>query len=394
MTTLVISQMGGLAPSIPARSLADSQGQTAENLQPMTAEFRPTKDDTKVASGLNANNPKTLYRFDRTKSGALNTDETSGWIGAAAKVSFVRQQLNNDTTGRIYYTDDDAPSNLYWHDASGANGIAAVPAPTQALALELVESYLFTEEVKNEEFSVVNSLARDAVLNSVTATMVGLGRVITPESKGWIKSADFGGLATEVVRMFAVDPNTKQIIDTYCSMTPTEAAWVLSPVLGGYYATTPANYSPPAWAAMHSAWWVIPVKGFAHAYTVDKAKLSADLAVLEMPGTQGEKKLLTADEVAAIADGVASIADANGTQTASMIAQLEGAQAAIDSYMNLGGSASLDAALKAFYNSVAVKQEIEAAKDVFAEEIWALAELIATSEFQEKPRVFDSFGGA
>jgi hypothetical protein len=386
MAVIKLNKMGGLYPSTLPRNLPNEGAQVAENLQPWTDEFRPMLDDTLAATGLDFNNPQTLYRFDRLANGSLNTNYALNWRSSTEKVSLVRQQLNDDTSGRIYYTTDTnitgtATPGLRWHNAAGTDRPASVPFPTTKLGVAITEGYYFTEEQKIQEVATTLTTAVAALRSAATPALVGLGaNVVGENAPGWLRASDVGGSELDVIRVVAVNPGTLQIIDTYSSMTPAEAAWLLDPQLSGSYAEAPPGYTPPTWATGHTAWWGVPIRGLARAFTIDQVGLSAALTALDMPGTQGEQKLLTAGEVATIVAEVVDAADAQGTVVFDLIKKLEAEQTKVGTYANMGGAASLSEAVKAYFASTPVQNELDSAKQVFAEKMWTYLEAMGTAQ--------------
>jgi hypothetical protein len=390
MAVIKLNQMGGIHPSVLPRNLPPDGAQIAQNLNPGTNEFRPLKQDTLVSTVLNTSNPQTLYRFDRNADGTLNTSESTGWIGSGQQVSLVRQQLNDDTTGRIYYTNDTGSTDLglRWIDPTGADRPASVPFPTTKLGVALNDGYVFTPELKAAELNSALQAAVSAANDALTPTLVGLGNTVGETSGGWIRASDIGGPQLEVIRVFAVNPSTNAIIATYSSMPVSEASWVLDPSLGGFYSEAPVGYTPPTWATGHTKWWCLPMRGFARAFGVNQSTLTAALAALDMPGTQGAEKLLTGPEVAAIVARFVDLADPAGTVVSDLVKKLERQQAIVADYANRGGAATLEQAIAAYFASTPVTDELASAKDVFAEKIWSYVERIATAQ-----DLFDVTGG-
>lgn len=99
MAAIKINNIGGIFPSVSPRNLSADAAQIAENLLASTSEFRPLRND-KVIGSVAITNPKTIYRFDRTGTGAINFDPSQGWFAASDFRSIARWQMNDDTTGR------------------------------------------------------------------------------------------------------------------------------------------------------------------------------------------------------------------------------------------------------------------------------------------------------
>ena len=128
MPVIKFTALGGLEPSVPPRALPDNGAQVANNINPGSPTFRALLGD-KPVSTVAVSNPKTLYRFDRKADGSLNADDATGWLANALQLNLVRTQIDDDTTGKIYYTAADGSGVMRWHNAAGQDrqvGVAQV----------------------------------------------------------------------------------------------------------------------------------------------------------------------------------------------------------------------------------------------------------------------------
>lgn len=375
MSVITISKFGGLEPSVLPRALPPEASQRCVNMTPDTFDFRPIPSDVAVATQAVAN-PKTLYRFDRKADGSFNSDETTGWIGAAALLNLARQQLNDDTTGKIYYTHADGSQPMRWHNVAGTNRQVGVPAPTTAPTITSVnDSYVFTNEVKFRESQAVLEEATWFAKSNTTPSWVGFDTLPT----GWVRrstfvtSSDpvFSAYEREAVRLFAVNPSTNALISTYSDIPTNEATWVFNPALGGVYAELPSG-SPliPAWATGHTKWWCIPMRAYAQVFDINEAPLKTALMALKMPGTQGADPLLTDAQADLIIARLVEHGDKDGdrvrAQTQLLLARLLG----VGAMFTLGAAPALSAAVSSFYSRTDVAAQIASAKRVYAEAMW------------------------
>lgn len=375
MSVITISKFGGLEPSVLPRALPPEASQRCVNMTPDTFDFRPIPSDVAVATQA-VSNPNTLYRFDRKADGSFNSDETTGWIGAAALLNLARQQLNDDTTGKIYYTHADGSQPMRWHNVAGTNRQVGVPAPTTAPTITSVnDSYVFTDEVKQRESQAALEEAIRAVLGFVIPSWVGFGTLPT----GWVRrstfvaSSDpvFAAYEREAVRVFAVNPSTNALISTYSDIPTNEATWVFNPALGGVYAELPSG-SPltPSWATGHTKWWCIPMRAYAQVFDINDAPLKTALMALKMPGTQGADPLLTEAQADLIIARLIEHGDKDGdrvrAQTQLLLARLLG----VGAMFTLGAAPALSAAVSSFYSRTDVAAQIASAKRVYAEAMW------------------------
>ena len=101
MAAIKIENFAGLAPSVSPRAMGPNAAQKNDALLLSTSEFRPLHEDS-VESSIVAGG-KTLFRIDSTEP----------WIYGAADRSYVRGQINGDTTKRTFYSVNDADDYLY-----------------------------------------------------------------------------------------------------------------------------------------------------------------------------------------------------------------------------------------------------------------------------------------
>lgn len=382
MAVIKLTQLGGQFPSLLPRNLPDNGAQVAQNLDSNTTEFRPLKQDTTVftqlgTAALTEANPKTLYRHDRTPSGTLNADDTTGWLASDEARNIVKTQLTNDALGRIYSTEAGGVTAPVVIDVNNTVRPLGIPAPTVKPALTYIEGYTFTQEQRDIEVAAVQQQAVDITLDvGVTRALVGLGEQVP--ATGWVRWSAFNPepfAEKMVLRVFALDPTTGAVIDTYGSMPLAESSWIFDPALNGFMATTPL--APlPSWAAGHSKWWCVPLKGFAEAFDIDEAALSTALEDLPMPGTQGAQKLLTPAEADSFAARVADVADKDKPAVKTYIDDLIQKQTVVGDVFNRGGAAFMVQAVKDFYATTEVNSSIEDAKDAYALKMWRYFQMI------------------
>lgn len=380
MAVIKVNKLGGIYPSVLPRNLPDDAAQVAENLLARTTEFRPLQVDS-VAATSATNNPKTLYRLARKADGSFNSDLSTGWRTHAGHLNYVKGQVNDEATERTYYTYMDGLTPPRATNALGADRPLGVPSPLTKLTAAVTEVYTFTPEIRSAEIEAVMQQAVRLVLETAPVrTLVGLADALP--AVGWIQESDVSSdpeAEKFVLRIFAVNPTTNAIIDTYSAMPVAEANWVLDPVLGGFYATKPVGYTAPAWASAHSKWWCIRVRGFATAFDIAQAALDAALDTLKMPGTQGADPLLTPADVTEVVARIVELADKDSPAVADKIKRLYTRQQDLANMFQSGGAATLVEAIKAFYAKSEINNAIESAKADYAEKIWRYVEMIGTA---------------
>jgi hypothetical protein len=210
--------------------------------------------------------------------------------------------------------------------------------------------------------------------------LVGLGDQVP--AVGWVRQSAFSSepFAEKIVlRVFAVNPTTNAIIDTYSSMPISESSWVFDPALGGFSATAPSG-TLPSWAAGHSKWWCVPLKGFAAAFDVNDAALQDALEDLLMPGTQGAEKLLTTAEATKFVERISDLADKDKPAVKTHIDDLIQKQSIVADVFGRGGAAFMNRAIQDFYGSSAVSASIESAKEAYSLKIWRYIEMIGQAD--------------
>jgi len=382
MAVIKLNNLGGISPSTLPRNLPANSAQTANNLQPNTTEFRPLASDLVVAT-VPDTNPRSLYRFARNADGTLITSPTAGWRSHALGVTVAKSQLNDDRTERTYFTFDDGSAPPREFDNQGGARQLGIPAPTVKPTVTAVDVYAFTEDRKSAEIKVaVQSAVSKVELNAVSA-LVGLGSAFA--APGWLLESSFStrpDADRHVVRVFALNPTTNQIIATYSAMPPSEASWIFDPSLGGDYATAPAGFVTPAWATGHTKWWRIRLRAFAKAYDVVEPTLSTALQAIDMPGTQGAKKYLTATEANLVANNIAKQFDKDAGRVGTLVNVLNACQAEAASAFNQGGAVGITQSVAAFYARSDIASSIDASTNAFAENIWRYITMLGTATAQ------------
>lgn len=386
MAVIKLNKLGGLYPQLLARNLPEDGAQTSQNLLGSSFEFRPLGNDTEVFTTLGvapstAANPKSLYRFDRVVGGALNSDDTTGWLSSADFKSVVKSQLNNDSLGLVYYSNEDGATPPRVIGVDGSDRRLGVPAPTEKPTVTVNNVYTFTPELKQIEIASAQQKAFDAIKAvGVTRTLVGLGNLLP--TTGWLPQSDFSAepfAEKNVIRVFPIDPTTNELLGTYSAMSIAEAAWIFDPALNGFEATAPVGYTPPAWASGHTKWWCITLRAFSEAFDINLAALSTALQDIDMPGTQGATKLLTSSEADTVAARLSDIADKDEPAVKAYIDAMVEKQELVGNLFNRGGAALLSRAVTDFYASTPINSSIEAAKDAYATTIWRYFEMVGTA---------------
>ena len=395
MPVIKFTALGGLEPSAPPRALPDNGAQVANNINPGSPTFRALLGD-KPVSTVAVSNPKTLYRFDRKADGSLNTDDTTGWRASAQQLNLVRTQINDDTTGKIYYTAADGSAPMYWHNAAWQDRPVGVPAPTAAPTITSInDSYVFTPDVRTSELTAVLDQAVKLVQGLATPAWVGPDEYLP---QGWVRRSDFvlptdplyAAAQREVVRVFAVHPSTNAVLNTFTDMPVDESAWVFDQTLGGSYYTVEAGVAVPSWAAGYTKFWTIPMRAFAQAYDIPSTATRDALLTLKMPGTQGAQPLLTSAQADAIVTQISEHGDKDALRVKSKIDALVAKVQDTASIFTVGGRASLKTQTEQFYQRADVQVTLTSAQNDFAEAIWGYVRMLGVAT---APPFYQDYGG-
>lgn len=391
MAVIKITSFGGEYPSVLPRNLIPEAAQMAQNLQAQTAEFRPVAASEFVVTApvtgtLPAGTaPKTIYRAVRNADESLNLTRNVGWRATAKHVRIAKSPLDDNLTDRNYATTEDGSEPPVAFDAQGALRQLGVPAPDTAPTCVLKEGDTFTPEARVTAIdAAVASLITRLQDEVVTSAVVGYDPA--PTDAGWVRDLEFSGQTdlskqVDVWRVFAVDPVTDELIATYSpNLAVEDAAWIFDPSLNGKYVTAGAGVTLPTWAAGHTKWWGIKLRSRYGTYSIDVPQTKTILRAIELPGTETAEKWLTEDDVDVMADRLVARFDSKDTLVAGQVDDLLQAQAEAKELLEGGGAATTKKAVEAFYALPRVQAAIDAAKLVWANEIWNMAVAVATAK--------------
>jgi hypothetical protein len=368
MAVTKITTVGGLAPSISARALPDAAGQKAHNILPSIAEFRPTAGDVAVAPTSYA---KTIYRLARTSTGAFNTNPATGWVTSADERSYVKGQLNDDTTERTYFTFNDSDQPPRAIDAQGANRRLGVPAPTVAptVTANIVDEY--TAEDRDADLSVAALEAAKIIKANMVQAWVGPEVAGNPTSN---QIAYFGRAAPEfnpaddaqMVRVYGLGASGPGVVASYSPVDPSKFAWIYDVGLGGFEHTKTAGEAVIKNLA-EQRFLCVPYYGRAVTYKLERAAFITAIQALEVAGTkqfsaETAEKLADAVDDATIGASVKTLFTDHKNKVSTVLALLDG-----------GADATYVAQVQAFYSKAAVTAEISAAVDNLAASVYQFA---------------------
>jgi hypothetical protein len=397
-----ITNFGGVFPKSEARALPDEGAQVAQDLQPGIREFRPLGQDTVVVANTGVSNPATIYRLARTAGGAFNTDMTTGWIVRAAQMSFVKAQINNDTTERTFATFDDgsAPPRVFDATDLVTGRQLGVPAPTDAPTLEVNVVAQFSTDDRASAIKAAEDQFKAMSIDPTMLAQVWRGAASTTESDfrpgttttGYIdRSIGFTTDAdpSQQLRVFRLSTtggaNTGAISDTYdTAHDATYYQWVTDPTLGGFYKTSPTpTASWGTWASTNKDHWCVPFTAYAITFTPDGSAIETALAAMMMPGAETPTALFTNDQLTEVMTLLADNLEQKWEDGASYLQALKAEVNNMHILLGGGGIEQREASLAAFYAQGDVSDEIDDAVNNLAESLWAYA--IQSNFYVESP---------
>jgi hypothetical protein len=382
-----ITNFGGIVPKASPRALPDNGAQRAQDLQPDIQEFRPLQTDTVVVASSGVSNPKTIHRLARKADGSFNIDMTTGWIVKAGEMSFVKAQINDDTTERTYATFDDgsAPPRVYDATDLVTGRLLGVPSPSSAPTATVNVNDEFTTEERSASIQAAQTYMR----NIVAVAMQPLFRGSPSDdpvdyrpgltTDGWVDRDYIPGLDPEEAQQLRVfrlgstgGANNGALSNTYATDGVDHYQWALDPALGGFYQTSPAS-GWPSWAGINQDHWCLPVYAYGLTFIVNQADLKTRLMLMEMPGVSPAAPLMTEEQADTIVANVVDIADQQLDEVTPLLNAIKAEMATMHSLLGGGGTAQRTAALTAFYAKSDVVAEIGSAVDNAAEAFWNLA---------------------
>ena len=383
MAVLRVTNFGGLKPRASARALPADAAQTAHNLQANTREFRPLATDTQVIANTGLTNPLTIFRLQRNSDGSLNTDFTdlTKWKVYAGRRSFVKAQVNDDTTDRHYYSFDDGTAAPRVLDATGNDRQLGVPAPTTAPTVSVNETDEFTSEDRATGLQAALALAIKAVQDSASVVWRGAADPGTGTT-GYLNRTTANGFATadpsQQVRVYRLAASGGAISDSYTALDDSAFNWVFDPSLAAIVGDSTAG--TPAWAGTAGTPHIcIPYSAYGLTYSINTSTLTTALAAITMPGKTDGTKLFTTDQVAEIVGEISDYADPAGPTIQPKIQALAAKVTELRTLLDGGGRNSVVAQTTAFYSKADVVAAIDDAIDSWANFVFNKADDIARS---------------
>ncbi len=277
MTTIKLSNLGGVYPALLPRNLPDNGAKVAHNLLARTTEFRPMLTDIAEAT-ITVTSPKVIRKYRDT------------WLAAAAPMSFAVTQVNGDTRERLYYSFDDgsaAPrvidkTSTGLTDLKTAGRVLGVPQPTHAPGV----TANITDELTPDEIPEVADAAELALKSAFDQafTTSYLGNAITPTAP---TASQLGWLPHGTVTSPALPSVSATQWNLLASMTEAGGATV-NYVVGGNAFLQDARFGGKQVEYGGVRYWAIPVDVYAPVATLDSSALRTALLAVKIPGSDTE----------------------------------------------------------------------------------------------------------
>jgi hypothetical protein len=344
-----------------------------------------------VVANTGIPNPKTIYRLARTSGGAFNTDMTTGWIVKAGEMSFVKAQINNDTTERTFATFDDgsAPPRVYDATDLVTGRQLGVPFPSTAPALTVNVVEQFSTDDRTAAVKAAEDAFKTLSLDTTILIPTWFGSASTTESDfrpgtshdGYVDAVTVPSITdqSQQLRVFRLSTtggaNTGAISNTYDSAhDATYYQWVTDPLLTGFYKTSTSG-APlwPTWASTNKDHWCVPFTAYAMGFGTNGTPLETALAAMTMPGADTPTDLFTSDQITAVMATVADVLERKWEAGAPYLNTLKAEVDNLKVMLGGGGSAQRAASITAFYAQSDVTTEINNSIANLAEALWGMA---------------------
>ena len=375
MSIIKLSTFAGEAPSVSPRSMGESSAVTAKNLYAPTPEFRPLADDTTIGLTLAVSNPATLYKQQRTVTGAPVYSETAGWRATAAVLSYSKGQIDDDQTERTYYSYNDGVTAPRAFDVAGVDKPLGITPPSAAPVVTLNAAQKYTVPEDTAARIAIPDQLTTAVKSSATAAGMGNGQSVmtagatdgwllytTSVSAGTNPAGSFGEYAycskmISGVNGYTVDPNFQWMTDA--SLHGKQVTY------GGY------------------VYWAVPMLLQGTGYTINTTTLTNALKEILNPdpdfvrtvttgytGSNPSKQIIDDAKCAAMAADVQSLYAATTEPQNTHIAAINAAQrSVVDAVQDYNKATPQVAAIKNFYATTNVTGDINNAIGVFADKV-------------------------
>lgn len=382
MAVIKISQFGGEMPSASSRAIPAGQARRAFNLLARVNEFRPLNKDTvkttkaiMTAAGLGASfaeDGATLYRFSVDSAGNPITDDTLGWVSALPATNYVKGQINDSQTERVYLSSLDGSIAPTVIDATGVGKPIGVPPPASAPGV--------THNIGNEYSVDEDAAARKSIpiaLASTAKTSLSTIAIGTAPSNlpsvgvsGWLAHGASGVTGTLPSTALGDHNFLIPTVSSGGAATDPTQSWIMAVEFGGKAVGYGGGY-----------FWAVPVTMQGRGYLVNQTTLATGIKQILNPDVEARTSSPASGYTYAgqlVTDATANTAAAN---VAADFAQTTAPQAndiaalevsfnkLVKAVTDYGNNTSIASTVTAFYSGTAVATEITAAIANFANDI-------------------------
>lgn len=372
MSIIKINSFGGEMPSASSRAIPPGQARRAFNLLARVNEFRPLNKDvvktTKAimtAAGLGASfaeDGATLYRFSIDSAGNPITDDTLGWVSALPATQYVKGQINDSQTERVYLSSLDGSIAPTVIDATGVGKPLGVPPPAAAPGVThtVVNEYSVEEDTAARKAIPVALAA--AIKASFSGITIGTAPSNLPSSgvAGWLANGASG--VTGTLPSSALGDHNFLVPTVSlggAAIDPTQS-WIMAVGFGGKAVGYGGGY-----------FWAVPITMQGVGYSVNQTTLANGIKAIVNPDT-GTGQLVPDVNATTAATNVAADFAQTASPQANDIAALEVSfNKLVKAVTDYGSNTALAATVQAFYSGATVAAEITAAISNFANDIIA-----------------------
>lgn len=326
MAVVKIVNFGGILPAVTHRALPPNAATVASNLLARTPEFRPLLSATEYANVLGSTyNPATIYRLERTSGGALNDDPSTGWLAYSAPTVHARWPINDNATARTTVSSATGAYAPRVVNATGADRLLGVPAPTDAPTVSVTVGAYFTAEERAALMESLKSQMVGALFTGLTRAKIGADYT-NNATEGYLEDGaeEAANPVLHRWRVHRYDAVHGTITDRYTAGDNADVAWLRSCGFGGWAEVGASGW--PAWmGATGTIHYALDYPAYGAGWKFDAATAQAALEALDH---------VDSTQASAIASFYEDWFDPRGTQLSSVVNALRNAVADFEAYID------------------------------------------------------------
>ena len=338
MAGIVVKPFGGIMPAVDARDLPRVGGAAvANNLDMAWGDFRPLPTDGGGVASVE-NGARSIFR----------TPDTGTWLSSLQDVNYVRSQINDDPTERIFLTGrNDYPE--YWQ--GGEYRRLGVPSPATAPVATVTTKYdPYTADERADDIDI-NLLG--GMVSAARASLNPITWVGALDSSGLTQWTTANGFDQDFPQylVYGQEGNGTAIIDA------TNKAWVLDPDLDGFWALG-GNY------------YCIPIHAYGYFSEIDPTSFANRLREFYRPrGPAAGDQLFTEAQITDLNNAVANYLDPDDEYMVTRKGRLTEIVSQFKKLLQTGHDPGLKDAVERFYQTATVQSEINSVIDSVCSEV-------------------------